>query len=240
MALTGCDTANYRLATDISAVGITSGETVVIMARGKFASGVGLLRGLCSLAESSSSSQCLGFGLASTNHLSLLGRSNTTLIINDSVNTALTTQLDAWAHYALIVEGPHDGTAGRVWEARVNDAVWDSGTFTSQNYPSATLARMQAGRNVSTVGNAADKLTYLGVAGVASLAAARSLVTAALAVLDPGTLTDVAAAWPLVANATNSKGGIDLTAVGTGGTFDADAPTLGGASAQVIVGFGLL
>lgn len=235
MALTGCtSTVNYRRIVDALSPTLSSDNVLLICGFVKPAtSEAGVTRGFFALGESASTTtHKMSCNIQSTNHASTRIYSNTTNAVFDATNSALSGLWDTWMHDALIVEGPHNG-ASRAWERRINDAVWDSGSFTSQTY-TAALDTVYFGRSIEVAaGSGADKFAYIGVGSFASVAAARTAVTACQTTA-PKSVSGFVHAWDMIADGDADLGGVNSSAVGTGGSFDADDPLAGvGATVKI-------
>lgn len=227
MALKSVGTSAYFRAIDALPGLATSAGALLIEGWWKLATAeAGASRGLFSLSQSTNNSQhqmCCEIHSNNNAYTEIL--SNATTVVNDASNTTLATLWDVWTHDCLIVAGPHDGSS-RAWERRINDAIWDSGSFTSQNF-TADLDTLYVGRTINFgAGSGSDKVAYVGVGAYASVAAARTACTASQTAA-PSAVSGMAYAYDLIADGNADLGGVNLSAVGSP-TFDADAPALGG------------
>lgn len=233
MALTGCSTTNYQRIVDGLSPTLSSANTLAIYCKYKpAASEAGTARGIFSLMGDGSGNDELDLSIRTDNHLRIVQYTNGSLKLGDNVNSVMTAYNDTWIDIMFIQEGPHDGSS-RAWEIRINDSIFDSGSFTSSNF-TATFDWVYVGRDLDIGGGAgADKWAYLAVGSFASVAAARTACTACLTTA-PKNVSGFTDSWDLIADGNSDMGGVNLSAAGTGGTFDSDDPLAGGGGAVII------
>lgn len=228
MSATGMSGSNYLRAADTLSPALTSDEWVVLMFFARLASSAaGSTRALVSLGEASTNTHWQGLLINSGNTLRTTTRSSSTLAVDDSTSGSMTGYWDAWVALAVAVEGPHDGSS-RAYRSYVAGSLFDNGTFTSQTY-STSLDYLMIGRNhAAQAPNAADKICRVACGNRSSQGAVDTMVSAHAAGTALGSIAGVAFGWDLVTNANATVGGVNLAAVGSGATFDADEPTFGG------------
>jgi hypothetical protein len=185
---------------------------------------------LCTDKDVADPTASLNIGVHSTN--TLWTRIDTTVatgVVDDTTNSGIAALFGVWAHFAIVLEGPSDGTT-KAWRTYINGAIWDSGTLTSQSGTSLYNG-LYVGTGETADGKSGIKYAYVALAEVASLAAADAIVVSAQT-NDPKNISGITHCWPLVSD---YHADINGPALGTFGgvLFDgADNPVFAAAASS--------